>query len=203
LEHQRFDFDRVSIAVDFVNSVRGQRQVNPKERLHGWTDLVDWAEQGGLLSKAQARQRRAWLRMHPQESERAFKEAVQLREGLHELLMAGIEKRPAPAKALGEINEWIADAHQHHRFGADLTRGFDLDEETLGFLWPVALDAEHLLQSEMPAELVRVCDESLYGRCGWIFIDQSRNHTRRFCCMKDCGNRAKQRRFQERKRAEP
>jgi len=36
--------------------------------------------------------------------------------------------------------------------------------------------------------------------CGWLFLDSSRNHTRRGCDMRVCGNRAKARRHYERQR---
>jgi len=51
---------------------------------------------------------------------------------------------------------------------------------------------------------IRVCEERLVGRCAWLFLDTSRNHSRRFCSMDECGNRAKQRRhYQRRKHSQP
>ena len=38
--------------------------------------------------------------------------------------------------------------------------------------------------------------------CLCLFIDKSRNRSRRWCDMADCGNQAKVRRFRERARAE-
>jgi predicted RNA-binding Zn ribbon-like protein len=63
-------------------------------------------------------------------------------------------------------------------------------------LWPIARSAADLL-TDGPLDSVRVCE----GRgCGWMFLDTSRNRTRRWCDMKICGNRAKARRHQERAR---
>ena len=64
-------------------------------------------------------------------------------------------------------------------------------------LWPVARSAADLLTSgELQA--VRQCA----GRaCGWLFLDTSRNRTRRWCDMSVCGNRAKARRHHERLRS--
>jgi predicted RNA-binding Zn ribbon-like protein len=64
----------------------------------------------------------------------------------------------------------------------------------------VTADAANLLERELPLALVRRCDESEQGLCGWLFVDETRNHSRRFCSMKDCGNRAKQRRYWKRQR---
>jgi len=47
---------------------------------------------------------------------------------------------------------------------------------------------------------VRRCPPS-EGGCGWLFLDQSRNGSRRWCRMADCGTAAKSRRLTERRRA--
>jgi predicted RNA-binding Zn ribbon-like protein len=80
------------------------------------------------------------------------------------------------------------------RFEAALEEDGDL----LSFLRPVALDAAELLEEEVSRGLVRICEERRVGRCAWLFVDTSRNHSRRFCSMEDCGNRAKQRRHYQR-----
>ena len=36
--------------------------------------------------------------------------------------------------------------------------------------------------------------------CGWLFVDMSRNHSRHWCDMRDCGNRAKVRRYYQRRK---
>jgi predicted RNA-binding Zn ribbon-like protein len=61
-------------------------------------------------------------------------------------------------------------------------------------IWPVALSAAELLTSE---ERPRV-KECAADDCNWLFLDMSRNRSRRWCDMKVCGNRAKARRFSER-----
>ena len=74
------------------------------------------------------------------------------------------------------------------------------DGDLLAFLRPVALDAAELLEHEVSSGRVGVCEEREVGRCAWLFLDTSRNHSRRYCSMKDCGNRAKQRRHYRRNR---
>ena len=46
----------------------------------------------------------------------------------------------------------------------------------------------------------RICplDE---GGCGWVFLDRSRNHSRRWCAMADCGSRVKARKLTRRRRS--
>ena len=69
----------------------------------------------------------------------------------------------------------------------------------------VLYEDNHLLVVNKPAELATMGDltrvkECASENCNWLFIDESRNRSRRWCDMKDCGNRAKARRFRQRKR---
>ncbi|MCL6613391.1 MAG: CGNR zinc finger domain-containing protein [Firmicutes bacterium] len=63
-------------------------------------------------------------------------------------------------------------------------------------LWPVVRSAAELLISG-DRERVRECAAE---GCGWLFLDASRNTRRKWCAMTSCGNRAKARRYYERKR---
>ena len=58
-------------------------------------------------------------------------------------------------------------------------------------LWTLAMSAGDLMTSEA-VDRVRACDNA---ECRWLFLDTSKNHTRRWCDMKVCGNRMKARRF--------
>src|SRR2546423_12306908 len=71
-------------------------------------------------------------------------------------------------------------------------KGIALDR----MLWPVIRATADLLTSkEMQA--VRICASE---DCAWLFLDTSKNHTRRWCDMKTCGNRVKVSRHYERKK---
>ena len=76
------------------------------------------------------------------------------------------------------------------RFAWDWTPENALDR----VLWPVVRDAAELLSGEDLDRVGRCAD----ANCGWLFLDTSRNHSRRWCSMKDCGNRAKARRHYQR-----
>jgi predicted RNA-binding Zn ribbon-like protein len=196
-----FELSGGSASVDFVNSLSGQRQVAPKEHLEKFEDLVYWGEQVGLLTPAQKKR----VMAAPQEGQRhAFASAMAWREALYEAFVAAVEHRDLPATHLEALNGFIAAAHAHRRLvsrgrGELVTEFFD-DGDPASFLYPIALDALRILESPDERDRLRVCEESLAGTCGWVFLDQTKNRSRRFCSMKDCGNRAKQRRHYERSR---
>jgi predicted RNA-binding Zn ribbon-like protein len=64
-------------------------------------------------------------------------------------------------------------------------------------LWPVVRSAAELLTSD---ELGRV-RECAADNCAWLFLDRSKNRSRRWCDMAVCGNRDKVRRFRQRSRS--
>ena len=191
--------------LDFVNTMSGLRVLRPEERLLDYGDLLAWAEQSRLLSRAEAEGLRREAAQHPRRAAEAVAAALSLREALHAVLLAALRGRRPDEGALGAVNGWVAAALQERRL-RPTGRGFALrfDErpgELLAFLRPVALSAQELLASD---QLLRVhlCAEAEADRCGWIFLDETKNGTRRFCSMRDCGNRAKARRHYARVKEE-
>src|SRR3989304_2884090 len=76
--------------------------------------------------------------------------------------------------------------------------GMEASHEAM--LWPLARSAAELLTSEDHHRLGQCADER---GCGWLFLDMSKNHSRRWCDMEDCGNRAKAMRHYRRERGIP
>ena len=58
-------------------------------------------------------------------------------------------------------------------------------------LWPIVESAAELLTSERRSRIGQCADDR---GCGWLFLDATKNRSRRWCAMGDCGNRAKARR---------
>ncbi len=64
-------------------------------------------------------------------------------------------------------------------------------------LWALARSAADLLTSPRLSR-VRECPGE--DGCGWLFLDTSKNGSRRWCSMQGCGSRAKARRYAGRRR---
>jgi len=205
-ERKRWTLDGDRLALDFANTVSGMRETAPREELQQLQDLISWAEAAKVLDKRAAANLYNEAERYPEAAAALLDQARQLREALHDLIVAALAGRAPPAASLDAVNAWISEALSHRRLHPKPKGGFearfDDDGAALAFLRPVALDAADLLERELAGGRVRLCGESAYGRCGWLFLDQTKNASRRFCSMTDCGNRAKQRRFQERRRGE-
>ncbi len=192
-------------ALDFVNSLDSRFAVaGPQERLAEYASLLRFTEETGLLSPSQARA--LAKSAGTAAASRVLRAARELREALAAILYARADGRdplPADVAALErrfqeadgpQRLEWVAagpdeEASLQWRWSSEQVRA-------AGFpLWRIAQEASKLLLSADLAR-VRACEAE---RCRWLFLDTSKNHTRRWCNMKVCGNRAKARRFQERR----
>jgi predicted RNA-binding Zn ribbon-like protein len=194
-EHRHvFDFLGGRLAIDFVNTVSGKRLLEPIERLNDYGDVVSWAEQIGIATPARAKTLRKAARQHPEKAESALARAKELREALFRIFTA-VTKDVRPTSADLELfNRELAEAFSHVRVAAGpsgFAWSFCEEEELVSVIWPVARSASDVLLKDDRAR-VRMCEAP--DGCGWLFYDETRNGTRRWCSMKDCGNRAKARR---------
>ena len=201
-EHRHvFDFLGGRLAIDFVNTVSGKRLIEPIERLNDFADVVSWAEQSGVATPARAKTLRRAAKEHPRAAEAVYQRVTSLREALFRIFSAIAEqKRPRPDD-FELFNRELGEALSHARL-AEGANGFHWtfsDEDDLAsVLWPVARSASDVLVKDDPAR-VRMCEAP--DGCGWLFYDETRNGTRRWCSMKDCGNRAKARRHYAKNKA--
>jgi predicted RNA-binding Zn ribbon-like protein len=196
-----FDLSGGRLALDFVNTVGGMRGVKPNEHLADYGDVVEFARQAGAIPEDRARRLVAEARRRPAEAARTFGAAVELREALYRIFLAKATDAEPAAEELARLDAALRDAVVHRRLVRART------DQTLAFtwswddsvaldapLWPVVASAAELLTSAAELERVRVCGLYESSECSWLFVDETRAHTRRWCSMKDCGNRAKARR---------
>jgi predicted RNA-binding Zn ribbon-like protein len=199
-EPYRFEFIGGEPCLDFTNTVGGDRRTTTTEHLHGYGELVAWARQGELLTPAQARALLLRAQREPAGAAEALRDALELREALFDIFFAlSGGKRPAPER-LEVLNRALAEALRHRRVvqsGRTFSLGWDGSDDLRRMLWPVALSAAELLAGQGGAP-VKLCGMWEASGCGWLFVDESRNGSRRWCSMKDCGNRAKARRHYHR-----
>ena len=198
-----FELTAGVLCLDFVNTLDNRPSGEPKELLARYGDLLRFAEDTGILTPAQADRLFAWSEADPDEAQRVLRAAVELREAMYAVFSAVIAKRAVPASALALLNGYIQLAAQQVSLtpaNAGFAWRYDSDGDSPGgfetMLWPIVRSAAELLASDnLP--FVRACSSKT---CQWFFLDTSKNHRRRWCSMKLCGNRAKVRKFYARQR---
>jgi len=194
-----FELTAGVLCLDFINTL-DDRPSQPKELINSYVDLLYFAEDARILDPIQVRN---LLESYASaQAQKALKQAIALREALFAIFSATMSKRSAPLDALETLNRSLRGAADHSQMveseGCFSWKFVDhLSHEAV--LWPIARSAADLLVSDQ-LQFVRACSAKA---CQWFFLDTSKNHLRRWCNMKLCGNRAKVRRFYERqKRAE-
>jgi predicted RNA-binding Zn ribbon-like protein len=178
----------------FVNTLSGRPTTAPVERLLSYDALVSWAQQQHVVSASVAERLQAQARKHPHQAAQAVARARELREALHSLLSAIDAGREPGAAVLDTISAFVASAYAHGRLvphdGA-LQWVSSADDEIDRVGWEMARAAGRLVVSHRLGR-IRACAA---GDCGWWFVDDTKNRSRRWCDMKICGNREKLRRF--------
>lgn len=181
-------------ALDLVNTLDWRfRASGAEELLAGYGALIGFCEQSGVLTQKQARS----LRREATESagEKALRAARELREAAAEFLYATLEERKPAAASIDALERFFKDARKQQRLRRDAAGLlWDWPEGEAAAELPVsvlALRVEALLTSAR-LQALRECGDPA---CRWLFLDTSKNHTRRWCDMKVCGNRMKARRF--------
>ena len=122
---------------------------------------------------------------------------LKLRDAIYAVCLALARKARVPRASLDDICAQaklplppVVSSPAGVRWRPDAPRASD---QLRGLL---ANEALSLICSPQAAR-IGVCQG---GLCGWLFLDDSRGMRRRWCDMKDCGNRAKARRYIERRK---
>jgi predicted RNA-binding Zn ribbon-like protein len=193
-----------ALCLDFVNTVDYRPTSERKELLGTYSDLVAWARQAGALSTTQAAELRRGAERRPRDAETVLQRARAVREELFGVFATAAAGGRLHEEALDPLTQALAAALGRLRL-VPAPRGgaaWDWEPDAAALdrmLWPVLRSAGELLTS---AELARV-RECAAARCAWLFLDHSRNRSRRWCDMTVCGNRDKVRRHRQRSRRRP
>jgi predicted RNA-binding Zn ribbon-like protein len=188
-----------ALGLDFVNTVDPRHAPERREYLDSYSALVAWGSHAGVIDAGQADRLCEAAVVQPAEAGRVLRRAIGLREALYRLFsQAGSRRRPA-GDDLGVLQAEVTGALAHFRVAwSPAGFGWQWDQARSGLdrvLWPVAWSAAELLVRG-PLERIRECPGQ--DTCGWLFLDVSKNASRRWCDMRVCGNRAKARRHYER-----
>jgi predicted RNA-binding Zn ribbon-like protein len=191
-----------ALGLDFVNTVDPRHAPGRREYLDGYAALVTWGGHAGAIDPGRGKRLREDAAGDPAAAERVLGRAIRLREALYPLFSRAARGQPPTPEDLAVLQDELTRALPHLRIArsrAGYAREWEQDSAALDqVLWPVAWSAAELL-THGPLDRIRECPGQ--GNCGWLFLDLSKNASRRWCDMRVCGNRAKARRHYTRAQA--
>lgn len=197
----RFKFNAGARCLDFANTIHDYRAVDTEEELHDISDLLQWAKEAKLLSAADHDRLVAHYNRNRCEAEAALARGTAIRDLLLSIFAGVTNGRLVSSRYLSELNLALAQApgllcvrKNSNRIETEWTSSADGLQR---LLFAVLTSAAELLASERLGR-VRECASA---DCTWLFVDESRNRSRRWCEMSSCGNRMKARRHYQRAKA--
>jgi len=198
---KKFEFVGGELCLDFCNSVGGKRGVRPRDYLNSYHDFVSWSQQAALLDAGRAHELLRKATRRPSSGAAALKRAIRLREAIYRIFLPLAEDKKPAEEDIRELNVELGRSLNRLRVSPGKSGfGWEWNGEHLDLdhpLGPIARSAADLLTSGRALENIRQCQGD---NCGWLFLDSSKNHSRCWCDMRDCGNRAKVRRHRLRKK---
>jgi predicted RNA-binding Zn ribbon-like protein len=212
------------LGLDLVNTVapRTPDAGEHEDYLATPADLLLWAHRVQVLSDAEAHAVAAVWAGTPGADEQALHVVWEIREATYRILAAALSGQADRVSTLNALDQVFL------RWTAALARGSLAPAGVLSAVVGVPAGdpgtqdlpgVARIRYGDVPAWLVvdrlaAACVDLLQtvevrqlkacpvdqGGCGWLFVDRSRNGSRRWCTMDDCGAHAKARRLTERRR---
>jgi predicted RNA-binding Zn ribbon-like protein len=198
-----YQFGRIggALCLDFTNTASWEADRQTAEHLNDFSDLVRWCTEAALVRQDSA----AALVQEPEENtadaEAILAKAKDLRATLYRIFIA-LSRRQFPVSGdLQLLNEALAETplrlevrREKNQF---LSERKAVETKFAKLLGPVVWSAAEVLTSG-EIDQVKCCASET---CGWLFLDNTKNHSRRWCDMADCGSQAKAKRYYRKKLA--
>ena len=179
-------------ALDLVNTLDERPSGCPVENLTTYCDLLRFIELAGLTESPVATR----LRLDDRTCSRVVNRTRKLREHLHAVLAAAHSRRPVPQHHLDAISAAVQAAHAARVLVTTASPGLASQRWSSPLAADVPLHACALAVEELLIDTdrrrIRKCGAS---DCDVYYVDTSKGQHRRWCSMKGCGNRQKQRRW--------
>lgn len=197
LDPAKFYFVGYNLSLDFVNTLAANA-AGPVDLIESVGDLLAWAVRAGLIDHAKAESLEPVWELDREET---IARASGFRESLHRMYEDLRGNRTVNDVELIKLNRMLSrqtgtaevvkvDDRFEKRFRSDPG---DPDQ----LFASIANSAADLLCYSEP-ELIKECENE---ECVLMFLDTTKNHSRRWCSMANCGNRAKAAAFYQRKKA--
>ena len=188
-----------ALALDFANTVGGTHVSPTHDHLRNYGDIARFAVLAGGLPQGVATRLAQRAEQEPKRAAAVYELGIALRESIWAVfsaLASGESPRDPDLALIGDAAAAGAARSRlvYDRDGVGWSLPSDSDELERP-LWDIARSAADLLTSG-DHDRIKECASTT---CEWVFLDRSRNRSRRWCDMSDCGNRSKARTFHARK----
>jgi predicted RNA-binding Zn ribbon-like protein len=185
--------------LDLANTEAYRGTGHEADLLHSYETLVAWSLAAGVLAPTEAGPLLRAAAEAPETAAELLARTRELRNVIHVVMQSVAGRTEPPEAALATLNAFLAESQVHGqivRSNGDYEVRFRPEDDMALPIWRLTDSAAHLLLSP-DRDNVRECPGH---ECGWLFLDVTKNHSRRWCDSADCGNKARVRAYANRKR---
>jgi len=187
------------LSCNFINTVYAWRGTNLNEYLKSYDDVIAWCRKLSVYDNDYLNSLQQQANANPEKAKHALHKIVLVRQLMYDFISSiAAEDRDQYALLIRKINPFISEALAH----VDLI--FENDGFKTGFrklptdlespLWPVLKSLQDLI---LHADLTRIKE---CPKCGWVFLDETKNGRRRWCSPVECGTYDKMLRYNKKKK---
>ncbi|QHT69975.1 hypothetical protein GXP67_26675 [Rhodocytophaga rosea] len=191
-------FDGGCLCFDFVNTVGSRYEETVREYLVRYDDLLVFAQRQEILPEQTLTQLSKYAQEHEREAKRILADIIDTRENMYLLFSAMAHGKSIPQQVLESFNKDLLKGFSHIEFQAEkdgLQVSWRIEETDLYLPLRMALKSGYDILTRQEPRRMKEC-----SGCGWLFLDQSKNNTRRWCDMQACGSIDKSRSYYQRKK---
>lgn len=190
--------DGGALPFHFINTVRDRKVEHVHNYLTDYQDIISWCRRLELMKEEKLKKLENYASKNINEAQSAYAKAIDLRETMY-ILFSAIASHDLPGEEiLKKFNAFLSEAlselflrfDQDHYF-------FDIDSRTVNLdkpIWIVLKDTYRLL-NEDDRNRMKECQ-----KCGWIFLDHTKNNTKLWCNPQICGSTSKATRYYHNKK---
>ncbi len=184
------------LCLDFSNTQGMHATEQGREFLRSYFDLAEWSNYAGIVTDEEERTLLRMSEKSPREAEGVLQDAKELREVIFRIF-SSIAKNTVPQdKDISLFNKKLSKMMRLSKLEiAESGIEWNVKGNKNSLDWPLnaVIHSAFMLLTSDEWDKVKMCADE--RGCGWLFMDHSKNRSRRWCDMKDCGNLAKQKRF--------
>ena len=190
--------DGGTLSFHFINTVRDRKVENIHNYLTNYQDVIVWCRRMELMGEDELKQLSDYALQNSVEAEKAYLKAINLRETMFSLFSAIATDVKPDLEILEKFNGYLSEALSKITLSFD-QENFFFDINTLQIqldkpVWLILKDTYRLLHDD-DRKRMKECK-----KCGWIFLDQTKNNTKLWCNPQICGSTSKATRYYHNKK---
>ncbi|KPK83634.1 MAG: hypothetical protein AMS27_12330 [Bacteroides sp. SM23_62_1] len=196
---ETIELDGGWLCLDFTNTVSNRFEEPYFDYLSCYKDILKWMKRLNLFSHEEIKQIGSFFKKYPDIAEKQYKKIIEVREILYRMFSSVSRDQQPPENILKRFNKYLSETFRDLRIRVTKNRivkedWHRKDQDLLPFQHIIIKSAYELLNSDLLLK-VKECDN-----CGWLFLDRSKNISRRWCNMQTCGSTIKAQKYYQKKK---